>query len=413
MRRLEDAATLLLRNIDEMPIEYLLGDKEELLNIRSQKPMHIFSDRTIEFLAEVSSYLKETNRKRSYGDVAAFSFWFRKAHLEALRTGCDKEYHVGRGISLHFAPGNIPTQFAYTAAMGLLAGNCVIVRLSRNETPEGRMVIDAFRHVMDEDFPEFKGRIIFIRYPHDKKITDMLSMLCDVRVMWGSDESINIIRQSPIKAGAIELPFSARDSAAVFNASEILKTDDFLPLCKDFYNDTYLNDQNACSSPHIIFWLGNEKEVSLAKERFWKAFEDILDERKWEIQAETAVKKLTASYVAATCIPQLKIIKNDNRIVRLEIPKDYESKEELWKFSEPGGFFMELQGENLEDMIPALGRTCQTVSVFGVDLQQFKKMAFENRVKGVDRVVNVGHTLDFDVIWDGFDLINSMSRKIN
>jgi hypothetical protein len=412
MRRLEDAATHLLRNIDEMPIEYVLGDKEDLRNMRSQKPMRIFSDRTIEFLSEVSAYLKEKNRTLLNGDIAAFYFWFRKSHLKTLQSNYDNGYHIGRGVSLHFAPGNIPTQFAYTAAMGLLAGNCVILRLSSRETFEGKMIIDAFKHVIEKDFPDFKGRIVFIRYPHDKKVTDMLSMLCDVRVMWGADESINIIRQSIIKAGAVELPFFTRDSAAVFNAAQILKTDDLSPLCRNFYNDTYLNDQNACSSPHIIFWLGNEKEVSLAKEKFWKAFENVLDERNWEIQAETAVKKLTSAYVAATYIPHLKIIKNDNRIVRLEIPKEFESMEKLWEFSEPGGYFMEIQGERLEDMIPALGRICQTVSVFGIDTADVRKMAFENRVEGVDRVVEVGHTLDFDVIWDGFDLIQSMSRKI-
>ena len=29
-------------------------------------------------------------------------------------------------------------------------------------------------------------------------------------------------------------------------------------ITKKFYNDTYLVDQNACSSPHLILWLGKQ-----------------------------------------------------------------------------------------------------------------------------------------------------------
>jgi hypothetical protein len=29
-------------------------------------------------------------------------------------------------------------------------------------------------------------------------------------------------------------------------------------LIKNFYNDTYLVDQNACSSPHLILWYGGQ-----------------------------------------------------------------------------------------------------------------------------------------------------------
>ena len=33
-------------------------------------------------------------------------------------------------------------------------------------------------------------------------------------------------------------------------------------------------------------------------------------------------------------------------------------------------------------------------------------------VFGVDRIVQIGHALDFSLIWDGMDLIAQMSREI-
>ena len=33
-------------------------------------------------------------------------------------------------------------------------------------------------------------------------------------------------------------------------------------------------------------------------------------------------------------------------------------------------------------------------------------------IKGIDRVVPIGKTMDFDFIWDGYDLISQLTRII-
>ena len=32
--------------------------------------------------------------------------------------------------------------------------------------------------------------------------------------------------------------------------------------------------------------------------------------------------------------------------------------------------------------------------------------------QGIDRIVPIGKTMDFSLIWDGYDLIETLSRKI-
>ena len=56
------------------------------------------------------------------------------------------------------------------------------------------------------------------------------------------------------------------------NTDKILKLDDyrFNTLINNFYNDTYLVDQNACSSPHLILWQG--KRINDAKKSFGKNY---------------------------------------------------------------------------------------------------------------------------------------------
>ena len=62
--------------------------------------------------------------------MVAFGFFCRRANLEALA----REYEgavsdrLGRGISFHIAPSNVPVNFAYSLAAGLLAGNACVVK---------------------------------------------------------------------------------------------------------------------------------------------------------------------------------------------------------------------------------------------------------------------------------------------
>ena len=62
---------------------------------------------------------------------------------------------------------------------------------------------------------------------------------------------------------------------SILNSSEIIKLNDssLTVLCKNFYNDSYLMDQNACSSPHIIFWKG--KKNTLRTKIFWNKVYEI------------------------------------------------------------------------------------------------------------------------------------------
>jgi hypothetical protein len=40
-------------------------------------------------------------------------------------------------------------------------------------------------------------------------------------------------------------------------------------------------------------------------------------------------------------------------------------------------------------------------------------MVVSNGLSGIDRIVPVGKALDMGVIWDGYDLIRTMSRIVN
>ena len=84
----------------------------------------------------------------------------------------------------------------------------------------------------------------------------------------GGDQTINKLRTIPIPAHAKEIIFSDKYSICIINSEKLnkLKNTEIVKIAEKFYNDTFLFDQNACSS-NLILWLG--KEHKSASKKFW------------------------------------------------------------------------------------------------------------------------------------------------
>ncbi len=392
-------------------LQFLLGDSTILSQLAEQRPYIPFAEETIAFLDALYQTLRKENRSAQSADLAAFSFWCRKGNLEHIRDGYRKQWNekvvIGRGVAFHIVPSNIPVLFAFSMAASLLSGDPVVLRLPEKETMQEQMILSALRQVMKLQ-PEWKRRIVVLRYGHEKEVTDALSRLCQVRVIWGGDHSIQEIQKSALEPGKTELAFADRRSAAVFSAEAILKKEDLTDIVRAFYNDTYLNDQNACSSPSLIYWLGTKEEVQHAHEKFWEAAVPYI-RGNYELGAHLAVQKWEqAMYVAAVCEKvQIKTYGNEAVLVGLSEPSP-----EVWNLTVPGGFFLESSGEQLNKFFSVLTRKCQTLICVGIDRKWLAEKLVREGVSGVDRMVEIGHALDFSLVWDGMDLIVQMSRQI-
>lgn len=393
-------------------VTYILGTAEYVKKIRENAPFTPFADETVRFLGMLSERLLRKKETRKMPEVTAFAFWCRRAHLMQLKTEyCSgNERRLGRGVSLHFAPSNMPVLFAFTMAAGMLAGNSVIVRLPQKKTRQEEAIVHEMSKLLEEEFPQLKSRFVLCRYSHDREITDALSALCDVRVIWGADASVAEIRRSPLPPRAVELPFASRSSAAVFCADAVNQSEDIDLLVREFYNDTYLNDQNACSSPQMIYWLGTDRETEAAREKFWGALSKLLSEREYPVPASVAVQKLDAAMLLAAVFEDVRIYRDTNRLVRVQVPR---LCHEMWDYTVPGGFFIESQGETLDKITDILTGHCQTLCTYGMEGPEIAEDLLNWQLSGADRIVPVGHALDFSLTWDGFDLIASMSRIIS
>ena len=125
MQRSGGAVILMQLNFNEL--QYIVGTASTVEQMKDLKPLRPFEDNTLEFLNDLSAMLR-TNRE--YPDVATFGFWCRKAALLKEKAKYDDiSERFGKGIVFHSTPSNVPVNFAFSFASGLLAGNANIVRL--------------------------------------------------------------------------------------------------------------------------------------------------------------------------------------------------------------------------------------------------------------------------------------------
>ena len=398
---------MILMQLNSEKISFLIGSKETLEYIQGTPVLPLFSERAQAFLAALSRALLGNPQIKEYPDLTDYAFWVRRASLQKMSQGYPQHTRkLGRGVSFHIAPSNVPMAFALSYTAALLAGNSCIVRLSEKTFPQADILIDTMNRVLDS-FPDIRPYLCFVRYPHDEEITAELSAMCDVRLIWGGDQTIRAIRRAPLPPRAVELTFADRYSLAVIDSAAYLEMDAGV-VAEKFYLDTYYIDQNACSSPRLVIWLGDRDSVEEAKKRFWGKLREKVC-REYALQPIQAIDKLTA-FCKAAVHENVRLRGEDNRIVRVEV---HSLTPEIMKYKEGGGFFFEYRAQSMEDLLPMLEKPCQTIACLGVDPEAMRKLVLGSGMRGGARVVPMGETNKLTLLWDGFDLCETMSRYVN
>lgn len=390
-------------------IRYLAGGP-----IEKVVPLRPYDDLVCDFLAALSRNLLKDKRTSAYPDVLSFAFFCRKANIFKLKSEFeDKKVRIGKGLVFHIAPSNIPVNCAFTYVFGLLAGNANVVRVSSKNFEQVNIICDVMQKMFDSgEYDPIRDMTAFVTYEHDKSINDALSMLASARVIWGGDRTIAQLRQSPISSRCTEITFADRYSFAVIDPEAVADGGDdaVKNLAHQYYNDTYLMDQNACSTPHLIVWktAGGAKAAE-GKKLFWQA-----------VYQEAAAKydladiKVSDKYVMlckyAIEMDSIKDVRRFNNLLYL-ITLDH-LPEDMTTLRGRFGLFFQYDVKELDELASHIDRKVQTCVYYGVEREDIQKFVLDNHLLGVDRIVPVGSSLDIGVIWDGYDIVGQLSRIV-
>jgi hypothetical protein len=201
-----------------------------------------------------------------------------------------------------------------------------------------------------------------------------------VRVVWGGDGTIRRVRQAPLAPRATEVTFADRWSLMVADAQTVTNMDDqaLSAAAQGFYNDTYLLDQNACTAPRLVYWLGGDEALARAQERFWTAVHAYAAPR-YPVDPVAAVDKLTVLYRAALTLPGAALAPMPDNLVSVSL-----TAHPACRPAGSGGCFPEYASISLDDLTPAVTAKTQPSPCWAWSRRDTRPALAAGR--GVDRV---------------------------
>ncbi len=399
---------------DNAALENLLND--DFINSR---PLPPFDKVSTDFLTAASQKILAFKGIKKFPELVALAYWLRKSNLSSIINSFKKELPadeiiVPRGIAFHIAPSNVDSIFLYSWALSLLAGNMNVVRISQSAGEQLDLLLDLIYGLADEKIWEpVASRNIIITYPRDERINRLISSISDVRILWGGDETVQSIKQLPSKPAAKDISFADKFSYTVINSKKYLSLteEDKKNLSRQFFNDAYWFDQMACSSPRFVLFCGGRKQCESSSSIFWNLLEAELKVRDNRDTIDVAMEKLVYMYEsiskAEEIFPHIKPGKNKPAVLHAD-------KTEINKFRQScgGGFFFECYIDSLNDLINLISRKDQTLTYFGYEPGELRNFAKEVNGSGIDRIVPIGQALNFSPAWDGYSLLNELTKRV-
>ena len=159
----------------------------------------------------------------------------------------------------------------------------------------------------------------------------------------------------------------------------------------------------------MIFWLGTDKTVKPKQKLFWDTLIEILNKKKYSLEDDTILSK----YYKVITLFQKNKFKNtkliDSRIYLLEIDN---LKNEIIDYFSNAGLFIEYCSNDISDLFKLDTRKLQTLVYFGFEKEKINKIILKYMNLSFDRIVPCGRANEFDLNWDGYDLIKHLTRHI-
>ncbi|MCB2231684.1 acyl-CoA reductase [bacterium] len=382
-----------------------------------QKVLQPFAEPILSFIDALSGRILKDPSFKHYPEVMAMAFWMRRANIVKLREEfeakrADRTW-LGRGVVFHIAPANVDTIFIYSWFLSMLVGNINVVRVSSQADEQLDVLLGAINEVVADDAHEdIRTRFMIVQYEHDDEITGHFSSKCHTRVIWGGDETIRRIRAIPIRPSATELVFADKFSFGLIDARSFLDHDKKDRLLEHFYNDAYWFSQNACSSPRMVVWIGEESIVNEARSEFWKILEGLADTKRLGFAPAVSMNKLIAECSVAIAAKEPVVIEKHRTslVNRVLLSSADDINRELQC---GGGLFYELRIDDLKELADIVQEKDQTIVSFGTNREALAEFVRTRCPIGVSRIVPFGEALTFSAVWDGYDLLREFCREID
>lgn len=386
----------------------------QLSRLGGLAPLPPFSVQARAFVTDFARRVFALPVLREHPELATLAHWFRPAaqeHLSRRLQAPDNEHLLARGLVFHLAPANVDVLFAYAWLMSVLAGNRNVARLSQKPSAQREALVSILHAMQAEGLHgEILQRSVLLTYPHDDAVTTLLSRHCHARIIWGGDATVAKIRSLPLAPLAVELAFPDRFGVCAIRANTVLEADDNqLPeLAHRFSNDVLWFGQQACSSPRTVYWIGDPIQIQAAKARFWNCVKSLA--RQLEDEPAALMARVTDAHLLAATVGPLELsgALGDYPLTLQSAHADGEQRE----MQSGHGLVIDVELADLPSLAGQLDDRDQTLVQHGFSREELLALTANLQNRAIDRIVPLGRALDFHPVWDGSDLMDTLTRKI-
>lgn len=394
-----------------VPDERIL-ELDELSAGKGDFIISLFDERTIKLFQDFSRELIRNPTFQRNPEIVSLSFWLRKSNIDVLRSQNEHLYNTPGvspspiGLVFHVCPANVDTMFVYSICISLLAGNKNIIRISSDINSETAYLLECLRNVLQN--PEnkyFRSYIQIINYPHNEEINRHMSLLADARVLWGGDSTISVFKEFRTKPRCKDIQFPNRISYSLIDMDfwTRMGEKELDIWAGNFYNDAYIFNQKGCSSPQLLFLLNSspEKEQNLYSVIYKYVSKKYLE----DISSLAALKYNTLVGDIISDKIQSALVQN-NFVYFAHLSDDGQPPDNCG-----GGYFYYRRIDKLPEILPFINSSSQTLTYLGLSNDQLWQLDRLLHGLGIDRIVETGNALKFNNIWDGYNLLDELTRK--
>ena len=355
--------------------------------------------------------------------IVFLRIWLRRGTLEPIVTrelgsnsldGGWTDYGRARckafplGVVGHWPAANVEIQPILSMTCSLLGGNAALVRI-----PSG--LVDLTRILMErlaqcDPCERLTRRIFMAAFEHGRQdLHEAMARVVDGAMIWGGQEAVFQVRSLPFPHWARMAVFGPRISVAAMDAGAWNNSDEQKTWCLRMARDLWQFDQQACSSPQVLFL---EKREGQSTAQFLSNLQSAFENENKAHPRRTIPAALTSTISRARASWLL-----DDASHRAVFPMGPDWTLLLGSGSDipqpvQGKTLTVLEVDDLLDAVSKLDGNVQTLGLGMADREKEKELASLAGQRGIDRIVKLGRMHTFVPPWDGVDLIRPMVRMV-
>jgi hypothetical protein len=312
------------------------------------------------------------------------------------------------GVVGHWPAGNIEIQPVLSMTCALLGGNASLVRLPGGLNDPTRLIMGKLEQ--SDCARVLTGRVSMLVFDHGRRdLQEAMARSVDGAMIWGGEDAVVQIRGLPFPHWARLAIFGPRISLAAMDADSWSNTHEQESWCRRIARDVWQFDQQACSSPQVLFL---EKKIGHSTGEFVPSLKKAFEAENRLHPRQTIHAALTTAICQARASWLLDNVANSGIFSQgpdwtillgsgSEIPQPTQGKT-----------LTVLEVGNLVDAIEKLDGNVQTLGLAMADSVREAELASLAGRRGVDRIVKLGRMHVFAPPWDGVDLIRPMVRVV-